>query len=85
MLAGRGLGLSFVKHILEDPDARVVAAARDPASSTGLKELADGRTGSRLFFVSLEVGKEDSARVGPARDSVACTQHHHVSFQTEFL
>ena len=60
-LAGRGLGLEFVKQILEDPQAQVVAAARSTAGA--LEQLVQSTGDSRLHLLKLEVTNTASAEV----------------------
>lgn len=58
--ASRGIGLAFVHALLADPaQARVVAAARDPAASEGLAALRAGH-GERLQLLALDVCDEAS-------------------------
>lgn len=50
----RGLGLELVRQLLQDSNVHVIAAARNPSSSTGLQELKKSHP-SQLKLVALEV------------------------------
>jgi NAD(P)-dependent dehydrogenase (short-subunit alcohol dehydrogenase family) len=58
--AGRGLGLGFVKHLLEDKNNVVVATARNTASSKGLQDVKAQDQGGRLILIDLDVSKAES-------------------------
>eukprot|EP00884_Botryococcus_braunii_P005594 jgi/Botrbrau1/15035/Bobra.320_2s0009.1 len=59
----RGLGLEFVKQILEKPGTVVIAGARDPNRSEGLLELQQ-KYGDRLHLLVLDVADRDSIKAG---------------------
>jgi NAD(P)-dependent dehydrogenase (short-subunit alcohol dehydrogenase family) len=64
--ASRGLGLAFIERLLARGRTHVVATARDPAGSAGLRALAE-RSGPRLLCVPLDVEDEASIETAAAR------------------
>jgi NAD(P)-dependent dehydrogenase (short-subunit alcohol dehydrogenase family) len=67
--AGRGLGLEWVRQDLAS-GATVIATARDPESSSGLKELeAIAGAAGRLTILKMDV--TDDASVGQAATEIA--------------
>ena len=62
--AGRGIGLALAGAALARGDA-VLAAAREPAASEGLRALERGAGGERLILVPLDV--TDGESIGAAR------------------
>ena len=60
--ASRGLGLEFVKQIIDKTEATVVATARNPKSSTELQSLAS-KNPSRLQLTTLNASDERSIEV----------------------
>jgi NAD(P)-dependent dehydrogenase (short-subunit alcohol dehydrogenase family) len=58
--AGRGLGLGFVKHLLQDKNNVVVATARNTAGSKGLQDLKAQDQGGRLILIDLDVSNAES-------------------------
>jgi NAD(P)-dependent dehydrogenase (short-subunit alcohol dehydrogenase family) len=66
--AGQGLGLEWAKQALAD-GARVVATARRPEESPGLKALQAGDAASRLTVLPMDV--TDDASVEAAERAVA--------------
>jgi NAD(P)-dependent dehydrogenase (short-subunit alcohol dehydrogenase family)/quercetin dioxygenase-like cupin family protein len=57
--ANRGLGVGFVKHLL-DAGARVVAACRSPEKAMELKDLQKSSGPGRLVIRTLDVSSEES-------------------------
>ncbi|KAF5336368.1 hypothetical protein D9611_006578 [Ephemerocybe angulata] len=57
--ASRGIGLSMVENLLNDENNFVIATARNPSSSEGLKALSEKYPSSRLALVKLDVTKSD--------------------------
>ncbi|ORY05310.1 NAD(P)-binding protein [Basidiobolus meristosporus CBS 931.73] len=57
--ASRGLGLEFVRQILQKPGARVFACCRNPSSATALEELKQ-EAGDRLSVHKLDVNNKGS-------------------------
>ncbi len=58
--ASRGIGLGFVRHLIEDPKvARLFAACREPDSTLELKRLADANA-KKLRVLSMDVTDEPS-------------------------
>ncbi len=62
--ANRGLGLEFVRQLLNDShaasavipsNATIIAACRDPSGASELQKLQETHGASRLDFVALEV------------------------------
>lgn len=71
--ANRGIGLSLAKQLAADPNATVIATARNPASATDLQDLA--KSNSRVKLVQLDVSDENSikkagAEVAKLTDSI---------------
>ena len=62
--SSRGLGLEFVKQLLDTTESHVVATARDPQKADSLTALAKKQP-DRLKLVSLDTGDESSIKVGP--------------------
>ena len=60
--ASRGLGLAWVERVLEQDGTHAVAAARNPASSQGLQDLAQKYEG-RLALVKCTTDDEASVEV----------------------
>jgi len=67
----RGLGLEFVRQLLEDPANLVVATARNPEGSAGLQELKTS-AGAKLVILKQDVMEFDSA------DAVAAEAAKHL-------
>lgn len=62
--SSRGLGLELTRQLLAaSPSHIVIAAARDPASSPGLLELAQEYGLDRLQTVAMDVTSEGSIAV----------------------
>ncbi|RKO84022.1 hypothetical protein BDK51DRAFT_47129, partial [Blyttiomyces helicus] len=58
--ANRGLGLGFVKHLLQQSSSNiVVATARDVTAATDLQELKK-KEPQRLHVVSLDISVDSS-------------------------
>ncbi len=58
--ASRGIGLGFVRHLINDENvAAVIAACRNPQSASELKQIADANE-KRLRLRSLDVTDEES-------------------------
>lgn len=76
--ASRGIGLALVKAVLEsDPNARTIAAVRDPASAAKLKEIIkqyEGRVETLQLDVSDPKSVEQAAvevdKLGFANDGI---------------
>ncbi|MDX1655992.1 MAG: SDR family oxidoreductase [Candidatus Competibacteraceae bacterium] len=65
--ASRGIGLEFVRQLLDCSQvARVFAACRDPAGSAGLQNLQDDY-GARLVPVALDLNREETIEAAAAR------------------
>lgn len=65
--ASRGIGLGFVRHLIDDENvAAVIAACRSPQSASELKQIADANE-KRLRLRSLDVTDEESV-AGAAAD-----------------
>lgn len=60
--SSRGLGLEFVKQLLENSQSRVVATARNPTGSKGLAALTE-QFADRLKLVALDTSDESGIRV----------------------
>lgn len=60
--ASRGLGLEFVRQLLERPGQTVVAACRRPAEAAALQELQRSAPG-RLILQQLDCTSEESIEV----------------------
>jgi NAD(P)-dependent dehydrogenase (short-subunit alcohol dehydrogenase family) len=58
--AGRGLGLGFVKHLLQDKNNVVLATARNTTESKGLQELRAQDQNGRLILIDLDVSNAES-------------------------
>ncbi|MEM8608365.1 MAG: SDR family oxidoreductase [Myxococcota bacterium] len=64
--ASRGIGLEFVRQLLErDRDARVIASCRSPGEATELLSLAE-RSADRLLVTRLDV--QDEASIADAAE-----------------
>jgi len=70
--SSRGLGLEFVRQILEDPTNFVVATARNPEGSEGLQKLKGSPGGAKLVLLKQDVMEFDSA------DAVAAEAAKHL-------
>ena len=68
--SSRGLGLGFVKHILETTDSTVFATARKPQASEQLQALSKEHP-NRLKLLTLDTEDEISIQVG--RSLKPCT------------
>jgi len=64
--SSRGLGLEFVRQLLDTTESHVVATARDPQKADSLTALAKQQP-NRLKLVALDTGDESSIKVGPLR------------------
>ncbi|GAA5891979.1 hypothetical protein JCM6882_007427 [Rhodosporidiobolus microsporus] len=63
--ASRSLGLGYARELLAArPDARIVAAARDPTKADGLVQLLKEHGKEKVYLLKLDV--EDQASVGSA-------------------
>ncbi|CAL5223686.1 g6237 [Coccomyxa viridis] len=71
--ASRGLGLEFVKQLLDKPDHRVVATCRNPDGAAELQEL-QGRSSGRLDIVQLDCTDEGS--IAEAASQVSGSHRH---------
>lgn len=58
----RGLGLEYVKQLLQTTDSHVVATARNPHKTDALTALAKQHS-DRLKLVVLDTADEDSIKV----------------------
>ena len=65
--SSRGLGLEFVKQLLDTTESHVVATARDPQKALSLTALAKQQP-NRLKLVALDTGDEISIKVGHCVD-----------------
>jgi len=75
--ASRGLGLAFVRALLDRTDVgRVAATCRDPAASEGLARLRAER-GDALVVLRLDVRDEASIAAAAARVAEACGPRLH--------
>ncbi len=61
--ASRGIGFELVRQLIKRGDT-VIAAARNPASSTALVELQKAHQ-SELDLIELDVEKPETIKVGP--------------------
>lgn len=67
--AGRGLGLALAETVLNaQADTHVIASARDPDQSSGLKALRETHGEDRLTTVALDI--TDDASIKTAREQV---------------
>lgn len=64
--SSRGIGLGFVRHLLQRPDYKVVATCRDVDSAASLKELQSQHGPDRLHVLGLDVLDEESIRAAAA-------------------
>ena len=62
--SSRGLGLEFVRQLLDKTESQVVATAREPQKAGALTALAKQQR-NRLKLVALDTGDESSIKVGP--------------------
>ena len=62
--SSRGLGLEFVRQLLDSTESHVVATARDPQKADALTALVKQQP-DRLKLVALDTGDEKSIKVGP--------------------
>lgn len=62
--SSRGLGLEFVRQLLDSTESHVVATARDPQKADALTALVKQKP-DRLKLVALDTGDESSIKVGP--------------------
>ena len=62
--SSRGLGLEFVRQLLDSTESHVVATARDPQKADALTALVKQQP-HRLKLVALDTGDESSIKVGP--------------------
>lgn len=62
--SSRGLGLEFVRQLLDSTESHVVATARDPQKADALTALVKQQP-DRLKLVALDTGDESSIKVGP--------------------
>ncbi len=60
--SSRGLGLEFVRQLLQSTESHVVATARDPKKADSLTALAKQQP-NRLKLVALDTGDESSIKV----------------------
>ncbi len=60
--SSRGLGLEFVRQLLQSTESHVVATARDPQKADSLTALAKQQP-NRLKLVALDTGDESSIKV----------------------
>jgi NAD(P)-dependent dehydrogenase (short-subunit alcohol dehydrogenase family) len=73
--ASRGIGLEFVRQLLERGCAQVVATCRRPQESDGLRVLAQG-AGGRLRVLPLDVRDEKSIRDAAGLTRETCERLH---------
>eukprot|EP00899_Mesostigma_viride_P026164 jgi/Mesvir1/6732/Mv04437-RA.1 len=59
--SSRGIGLEFVRQLLERPQGQVVATCRNPEKATALQDLANSYP-SRLDIVRIDVTDEQSVK-----------------------
>ena len=57
-----GIGFAAITSLLENPQARIVAAARDPSSALALQELSKSSEG-RVVVMKMDVADLDSVKV----------------------
>ena len=67
--SSRGLGLEFVKQLLENSQTRVVATARNPTGAKGLTALTE-KFADRLKLIALDTSDDSGIEVCTA------TPHH---------
>ncbi|KAI7838057.1 hypothetical protein COHA_008140 [Chlorella ohadii] len=71
--SSRGLGLEFVRQLVERPNTRVVATCRTPAAAEQLQALQQRHAG-RLHIVQLD-STDESSIARAAEQVAALTQH----------
>lgn len=64
--SSRGIGLGFVRHLLQRPDYKVVATCRDVDSAAALKELQSQHGPDRLRVLGVDVLDEESVSAAAA-------------------